>query len=204
MKTIKTLIVIVCVLVCTSAAYGQLGLGTMTRGTIITSGGTSVLSRTSHRTELADRSAIRNARSKAKRHKASNGVMPNVTSSSATQISGNNLLNHQGSHNVNAGSANGLKVNSATSTTINGTNKGEAAVQLNSESLADKAIEKKEKITTAVAEKSGDAVQKVKDTRPSVKAEGSTQVNAAATSNGTGTVTNVNSKVGAASTISKQ
>ncbi len=204
MKTIKPLIVIVCGLICTSVAYGQLGLGTMTRGTIITGGGTSVLSRTSHSTELADRSAMRNARSKAKRHKASNGVQTNVTSSSATQISGNNLLNHQGSNHVNAGSANGLQVNSATSTTINGTNKGEAAVQLSSESLADKAIEKKEKVKSAVAEKSGDAVQKVKDSRPSVKAEGSTNVNAAANSGSSGTVTKVDSKVGAASTISKQ
>jgi len=204
MKTIKPLIVIVCGLVCTSVAYGQLGLGTMTRGTIITNGGTSVLSRTSHRTELADRSAIRNARSKAKRHKPSNGVMTNVKSSSATQINGNTLPDHQGSHHVDAGSANGLRVNSATSTTINGTNRVEAAAQLNSESLADKAIEKKEKITTVVAEKSGDAMQKVKESRPSVKAEGSTHVNAAATSNGSGTATNVNSKVGAASTISKQ
>jgi hypothetical protein len=129
--------------------------------------------------------------------------MTNAKSSTTTQIGGNTLLT-QGSHNVEADNVKGLRVNSETATSINGTNKGEAAVQLNSESLGNKVLDKKEKITSAVTEKSGDAIQKVKDTKPSVKAEGATEVNGAATSNASGAATRVDSKAGAASTISKQ
>lgn len=203
MKTIKPLIVIACGLICTSVAYGQLGLGAVTRSTVRTSGSTSIFARTTQGTQLADRSAIRNARSKAKRHKSSTDVMTNAKSSTTTQIGGNTLLT-QGNQNVEAGNGKGLRVNSETATSINGTNRGEATVQLNSESLADKVVEKKEKTTSAVAEKSGEAIQKAKDAKPSVKIEGSSQANAAATSTGTGTATSVDSKVKAASTISKQ